>query len=205
MEHDEAGPEADELVKVLRDRLEERRRSGFYPEGLEASLDAHAYRVIGDRVPRREDKRRRALEALERLEVLSRTAIAPVGTSSRLPLGDKVHASFARMQSRHLDPVVRHVNDLVGAAHQAVGALLDMLEDPESHQHGDVLEQLDALFERLSTVERGSRPGSDVEARVRRLEEAERQRSFTPFYSSTSFEDSFRGRQPALERLYTPL
>jgi len=198
-------PDADELVKVLRERLERRRRSGQYPEGLESSLDAHAHAIIGGSARRREDQRNRVRQALERLEVGSRTALDPVANSSRLPIGNQVHATFGRLQSRHLNPFVEHVNDLFDAAFAGLSALLDVLDDPDSHQHGDVLEQLDALFERLSALERSGRPGSNVEARLQRLEEAERQRSFEPFYSSTSFEDRFRGSQAELTRIYTSL
>lgn len=216
-------PQQNDLVEQLRERLEERRRSGLYPAGLESSLDAHARWMVATRVEVPEDRRPRAREALERLEqariAMQRLELAnkvpsPAATSSSVPLGEHVHTTFARLQARQLDPVVGHVHAvaaqvqaLAEATVHALASIIDVLDDPQAHQHADLLEQLDALFERLTETGGRSQPhtGSDVDSRLQRLEEAERRRSYDPFYPSTAFEDRFRGPQSGLVELYAPL
>lgn len=205
MNQEQAPSDPDELVLRLRERLEERRRAGQYPEGLESSLEEHARRILS--IPSRppEDLKRGAREALERLERVRHEVPQPPPPTSRLPLGQQIHTASARLQSRQLNPVVTYVTSLAEATSQALKALLDVVEEPEAHAHGDVLEQLDALFNRLSSLDRRDQPSSHLEDRVQRLEEAERRRSFEPFYSSVAFEDRFRGAQTALTSFYTPL
>lgn len=204
MTSEPARPQHDDLVQLLKERLEERRRSGHYPEGLESTLDSHARWMVGRRFEVPEDRRPRAREALRRLEQ-AREVAAPAPTTSRLPLGDQVHTTFARLQSRQLDPVVGQVHALADATFEVLQAILDVLDDPQAHQHADLLEQLDALFERLTEADRQERASSHLEARLQRLEEAERRRSFDAFYSATAFEDRFRGSQAALSEQYTSL
>ncbi len=193
----------DELVQLLKDRLDERRRGGQYPEGLEADLDEHARRILGTPVP--EDRRHRVRSALERLQRVRQEVPTPAANSSQLPLGGLVHAASARLQARQLTPIVDHLTDLADATLESLRAVLESLDELDPHDHGDVLEQVDSLFQRLSAFERRELPGSPLEERIQRLEEAERQRAFEPFYSSTAFEDQFRGSQTRLAEFYAPL
>ena len=42
-------PAIDELIAQVRARVAERRRTGYYPEGLEEDLDAHFRRIVSHR------------------------------------------------------------------------------------------------------------------------------------------------------------
>jgi hypothetical protein len=164
----DARPDVDELVVRLRERVEERRRSGQYPEGLEADLDRHFEMAVAASLRTRAD-----LGAL--LEDV-RVASAQIGEEhissiSSVPLGSSVHRSIARLVHRQTEGVLQQVQRHA----RAVDALLEVIVTQELP---DIVARLDAVMERLVAYERLPVATDDTSrALAGRLERLERKLS----------------------------
>lgn len=181
------GVDLESVLGELRARVEERRRSGAYPPGLEDELEGHFRRIAAHRVP----ARLRADELRERVEALTRLpAFSPerIETTSALPGGSAMHSAVARVVRRQTAGVLAQVQDLANALREALRALADAVVDPTTHVHPDLVGILDGVLERLAAYERAPATGSATPAlaelgrRVRVLEEAEAARGVRPWF-----------------------
>lgn len=191
------------LVDDLKHRLEERRRSGLYPPGLEEQLDEHARQFAGHLVepPDPLPPLRAAVAEVAATRDINRVEVEP---TSSTPIGVKLHQVVERSQRRHLDPVVAQVQAFAAAVTDALDRSLDVLDQPP-HDYQAVLQQLDAILERISALEAGAALGGALGAlldRVERLEAAEQDRRFKPFFSNVQFEGAFRGSRDELRGRY---
>jgi len=194
------------LVDDLKSRLEERRRSGLYPPGLEEQMDEHARQFAAHRVawPDPLTSLREAVAKVADARAIHRVEIEP---TSSVPLGSLVHRTADKLQRRHLDELVAQVWGFAAAVTEALERSVDVLGQPP-HDYGAVLEQLDAILERIAALEAGAAVGGALGAlldRVERLEAAERNRQFTPFFSNVQFEAAFRGSHEELRARYAGL
>ncbi len=194
------------LVADLKSRLEERRRSGLYPPGLEEQLDEHARHFAAHRVVRPDPlpPLREAIGQVAEARHIHREAIEP---TSSMPLGSHVHRAADKLQRRQLDSLVAQVWAFAAAVTDALERSVDVLEQPP-HDYNAVLEQLDAVLERITALESGAALGGALGSlieRVERLEAAERDRQFSPFFSNVEFEAAFRGSPEDLRSRYAGL
>lgn len=200
-----AAVDLERLVDDLKQRLEERRRSGQYPPELEDQMDEHARQFAAHRMPSdRLAPLRQAVEAVAAARGIHREQIEP---SSSVPLGSHVHRVADKLQRRQVDSLVAQVWAFAAAVTEALERSVGVLEHPP-HEYGAVLEQLDAILERISALEAGNALGGAVGSlidRVERLEAAERDRQFAPFFSNVQFEAAFRGSQVELKAGYATL
>lgn len=200
------GVDLERLVDDLKQRLEERRRSGLYPPGLEEQLDEHARHFAAHRVPRPDPlpPLRDAVAEVARTRSIHREEIEP---TSSVPLGSHVHRAADKLQRRQIDSLVAQVWSFAAAVTEALERSVDVLEQPP-HDYQAVLEQLDAVLERITALEAGAALGGALGSlidRVERLEAAERDRGFAPFFSNVQFEVAFRGSQEELKQRYAGL
>jgi O-antigen chain-terminating methyltransferase len=196
-------PEIDELLGVLKERVDQRRAAGMYPPELEEELDAHFRRISAHRVdPNIDDVRR----ALDKLEGSINFAMERIDVSSNLPGGDKLHRALAKAQARQVGGVLSQVHEFARRVQESLEALADAVESPTSHVHPDLVGQLDAVLERVAAYERqpADTTGAvaDLRLRVERLEQAESDRAFRPWFENSHFEDSFRGTAEELRERY---
>jgi 2-polyprenyl-3-methyl-5-hydroxy-6-metoxy-1,4-benzoquinol methylase len=106
----ETGPDLERLLSILRDRVEQRRASGHYPPGLEADLDKHFERIMGDRPATPAfllAELDQSLDDLSRFEY-RRDAIS---TTSRLPGGSTMHRAIAKGVGRQIQGVLEQAQD----------------------------------------------------------------------------------------------
>jgi 2-polyprenyl-3-methyl-5-hydroxy-6-metoxy-1,4-benzoquinol methylase len=203
---DSAPSEIDPLVDELRARVAERRRTGFYPEGLEDDLDAHFRRIVAHRRAADLADLRSDLEVLEVRGAFSRSRI-PIDAS--MPGVDKVHRLISKVVSRQTQGILEQVQEFADTVREALGHISDALEDPHGHVHTDVVGQLDAVWERLAAWERGPVDSAaavgDLRRRVEALEAAEQRRQFHPTYTADAFESAFRGSADDLKDRYRGL
>lgn len=200
------GVDLERLVVDLKQRLEERRQAGDYPPGLEEQLDEHARQFASHRMPRPDPlpPLRDAVAKVFEARGIHREEVEP---SSSVPLGAHIHRAADKLQRRQLDSLVAQVWAFAAAVTEALERSVDVLEAP-SLDHQAVLEQLDAVLERIAALEAGAALGGALGSlidRIERLEAAERDRGFTPFFSNVAFEASFRGAQDELKAKYADL
>jgi SAM-dependent methyltransferase len=194
------------LLDELKQRLEDRRRSGLYAEDLEERLDEHARQFAAHRLPRPDPlpPLRDAVAKVGEARDIRREEIEP---SSSLPLGTQVHRAAERLQRRHLDSLIAQVWTFAATVTEALERTIDVLQQPND-QYASVLEQLSAILERIAALEAGGVKGGalgSLTERVERLEAAERDRQFRPFFSNVQFEEAFRGSQEELRESYASL
>jgi len=199
-------PEIDALIDEIRRRVAERRRSGFYPEGLEDDLDAHFRRIVSHR---RGAATEAVRESLLDLDAQSHFSPDRIPTATRLPGGDTVHRVVRKLTSRQTQGALQQVQEFSDALRSTLRLILDALEEPGDHLHADLAAQLDAVWERFAAWERGPVDSAaalgDLRRRVEALEAAEQARRFTPPYTAAEFEAAFRGGADELKARYRDL
>jgi SAM-dependent methyltransferase len=188
-----ATPDIDELVAQLRDRVEERRRSGAYPATLEEEMTAHFRRIL---------HQRRGPQSLPDVQEVVRAAghalplqASRIPVTSGLPGGEVVHKAVAKMVGRQTQGVLQQVQAFAQPVQAALEALALAVSELSRTVHADLAQGLDALYERQAAHERllaglagpRRRGGGSL--------------AFQPWYSSEHFEEAFRGsRSEMLDR-----
>jgi hypothetical protein len=181
----------DGALERMRARVEERRRSGDYPPGLEEELARHFEQIAGGK---------RAGEGLTIREQLEREVHLPVVDTERLataassfvPGGPRVQGMVARLLQRQAAGILGQVAALTsnlwrglevvaGAADEAIGAI----SSPHpSFTH--LVAVVDALLERVADYERAPSTTpegmAELARRVERLERAEAARDPRPWF-----------------------
>ncbi|HVE47740.1 MAG TPA: hypothetical protein VNA57_13450 [Acidimicrobiales bacterium] len=151
----DAAPDMDEVIAQLRERVERRRQAGEYPEGLEDDLDRHFKRILAHRATPDHGKLQARVRELRELS-FGRGAIA---TDSGMPGGAALHALVAKAVARQTEGILQQVRQLADATGAALDAVVASLEDPQGHVHADLVDQLDAVLDRLATFEKATRAG----------------------------------------------
>jgi SAM-dependent methyltransferase len=184
--------EVDELVARLRERVEERRRSGAYPAGLEEEMTAHFRRILHQRrEPRPLPDVQEAVRAAGAALPLQASRIA---VTSGLPGGEVVHKTVAKVVGRQTQGVLQQVQAFAQPVQAALEALALAVSDLSRTVQADVAQSLDALYERQAAQER-------LLARLAGPGRSAGVPDFQPWYSSERFEEAFRGsRDEMLDR-----
>ena len=196
----------EELVARLREQVEERRRSGYYPEGLEDDLDGHFRRIVSQR-PGDIDAARASIARLHATMGFSR---ARIPSASNAPGGALAHRVVGKAVSRQTQGVLDQLREFALAVTETFDAVMGLLEAPGSHVHRGLAEQLDAVLERMAHFERSVGHGADgadagLRERVEALETLEARRHFNPWFGNDRFEEVFRGSRDELREHYRDL
>ncbi len=170
MDEPEAVPDLDDVVARLQARVEERRRSGAYPPGLEQTLEDHFRRIVAHRATPDFTGLRARIAALE---IRARFDAGAIHAQSQRPGGEVLHKAVSRLIARQTQGVLDQVQRYADGMRDVLGGVADSLEDPV-HVHADLVEQLDAVLERLAAAERRA-PAAEaalaaLAARVEQLE-----------------------------------
>jgi SAM-dependent methyltransferase len=210
MSSDPAGPQAttEELLAELRTRVDERRESGAYPDGLEDELQARFRRIALQHVGDIEAVR----VSLLHLESTLGFGVSRIPTASNQPGGEIAHKVMRKAFSRQTQGLIEQMRPFAEAVRDALKALMAVLETPGTHEHADLDGRLDTLLEHMAALERAPSGGAPANAemahlmaRVERLEAAEQRRAFTPWFSNARFEEEFRGSRAELLEHYRTL
>lgn len=197
--------EIDEVVARLRFMVDERRRRGEYPEGLEHDLDEHFRRIVAYRASPEAGELEAELAELDRR---ARFAGERIELGSRAPGGAQVHRLVARLVSRQTEGVLAQLREFADGVRDVLRTLAGIAQSSHGHVHTDLVGQLDAVLERLASYERGpvESPAAVADLR-RRVEELESwtPAHFRPWFDSASFVDEFRGTREQLVERYREL
>jgi hypothetical protein len=154
---DDDAPDIDALVAELRARVEERRRSGEYPPGLEEDLARHVRMILGHW----QDER----PAIDLHSPLAQARAAvprgpvPAALESGMPGGKALHASVARLVGRHTQGLSQQMTSFADPVVATLAALVEAVEELRA----DIGSHLDAIYERQAAQERAmTRAGLDL-------------------------------------------
>ena len=138
------------MIAQLRERVERRRQAGEYPEGLEEDLDRHFRRILAHRATPEHGQLQARVRELSELSFTS----AAIGTDSGMPGGAVLHGLVAKAVARQTEGILQQVRQLADATTRALEAVVASLEDPYGHVHADLVDQLDAVLDRLAKFEK---------------------------------------------------
>jgi hypothetical protein len=145
---DSASPDIDALVAELKAKVEERRRSGFYPPGLEEDITTHSRRMLEHHTRREfEPDLRALLRPLEEALPFDATRIPAV---SGLPGGELIHKGVAKVVRRQTEGALAEVEGFARPVRDALVAIVDAFESVVA----SLRQEIDVLYERQAVQER---------------------------------------------------
>jgi O-antigen chain-terminating methyltransferase len=195
----EGKPDIDALVAELRAKVEERRRAGEYPPGLEEDLGSHFRRLLSRRgePPRPVDLR----GPLSRVEEALPLRADRIPVDSNVPAGAALHKAVARLVGRQTQGALEQAQAFAEPVRQVLDGLVTAVEDLRREVREELTAQVAAILERQAAQERSQALAGLVPEAARFELPGESRGAFRPWYSSVRFEDEFRGtREQLLER-----
>lgn len=200
-------PDLAALLRTLKERVEERRSRGDYPPGLEQDLDAHFRSIVRrGRAPYDPTTLPTLLAEVRRTAAFSPDEIA---YDSSIPGGAAFHRAVAKVASRQTQGLLQQFQAFADATRDLLTHLVESVGNPSTHVHTDLLGQIDLALDRLSSYEATPEHPAVADAELRRrielLEAIEERRDFRPWFSSTRFDEAFRGSRDELVERYADL
>ena len=164
------GAEVSELVRTLRQRVDQRRASGEYPPGLEAQLET-GFAVVMDQV-RVHQGGTAELLALASV-VRDREPAIDVGAragASRLPLGSVLHRAIGRSATRQISPVADGLRMLRIDVADALDEVRRLIETQRGADERVLNDVIGGVVDRLSVIDGLAAAVEQLERRVGALE-----------------------------------
>jgi hypothetical protein len=158
--------ELEAVLTELQARVDERRRSGYYPPGLEEALTTHTRRMLHHHTQTRPDPDlRRRLEEVAAALPFDANRIPAV---SGVPGGELIHKGVAKLVNRQTQGALAEVEAFGRPVRDTLVAIVEALEQLKDSTRSDI----DALYDRLAVQEQalavvtglapdGSRPEVD--------------------------------------------
>lgn len=145
-----APPDIDAIVEELRERVEDRRRRGVYPEGLEEDMAAHFERVIQFRARSEADLPALLSAVWETLPF----SVDRISTESGRAGVERIHRAVERLVARQIEGVLSQTQDNAVAVHHALGGLNDWVLTLVRQMEQSYVRQIDALYEQIADQRR---------------------------------------------------
>ena len=143
---DSEAPDVDALVAQLQAKVEERRRSGFYPPGLEEDMALHTRRMIHHHTRPEPDLR----APIARVDAALPFEAGRIPAVSGVPGGELIHKAVAKVTTRQTQGALHEVEAFARPVRDALAAIVDAFEGLMESVQGDI----DALYERQAVQER---------------------------------------------------
>lgn len=194
-------PNIDALLDELRERVEQRRREGLYPDDLEETLDEHFDRLMGNRPapsPARYDEIRASLHKLENYEY-SRERI---DARSDMPVGEITHRLVGKVVSRQIQGVLEQAQEHAHVIAHTVGLVAEITSALGHEYDTKLLQQLDDLQTRIADQQRAL---NDFEHRLTDVRDRTPGCPVRTFYDEAAFTAHFRGSTDELRSRYRDL
>ena len=139
-------PDVEALVAQLQAKVEERRRSGFYPPGLEEDMALHASRMLHHHARSLPDLRAH----MHQVEAALPFDAGRIAADSAMPGGELIHKAVAKVTIRQTQGALAQVEGFARPVRDALVAVVDALEGLMESVRGEI----DALYERQAVQER---------------------------------------------------
>jgi hypothetical protein len=139
----------DAVVAELQARVEERRRAGFYPPGLEGELDDHFRRIVRFRPTQLSFR-----DHLDDIREAMDFDIDRIPNSSRIAGGRAAHRVVSRVVARQTRGVLAQLEEYAVAVQEALESVADPLESITRAGDVGVTQQLDTLHTLLAEHQR---------------------------------------------------
>jgi 2-polyprenyl-3-methyl-5-hydroxy-6-metoxy-1,4-benzoquinol methylase len=201
-EHADGDPHLDDLLALLRQRVDDRRRQGVYPAGLEETLDEHFERLVGERPRPSPAETHAELDLAVKALIDYEYSSARIDPASELPGGRLAHRVIGKAVSRQVEGVLQQTREHAALVTRAIALLEDIAASIGHEFDTKVLQQLDDLQVRVAEQARS----------IRRLEQElhdARERlpgaMVEPWYDGSHFTLAFRGTEEALCERYEDL
>lgn len=149
-------PDLDAVLREIRARADERRRSGAYPPGLEHDLDVHFRHIVEHRPVRDLESLHKAMATFEQHLVFDTAAIP---TGSQVPGGELLHRSVSKLITRQTGWLAKELQDFAESVRVILWKMIETLDSP-THVHSELTAELDAVLDRLAHFER-AQAGAD--------------------------------------------
>ena len=165
-----SGSDYDDVLAQIDRVVRERRASGKYPVGFEQQLEAEFRSALQST-----DQDGTSLEALRAAVASVDVAVHQVeigsSTTSRFPLGSRVHVATGRIVSRQTGPLaetIRHMGESIVAAFASVE---DAVAAQQSADNRQLIDVLAGVLDRLAVIDHLVEVVGDLEERVAALEQ----------------------------------
>ena len=132
----------------LQAKVEERRRVGFYPPGLEEDMTTHTRRMLHHHTRARSEPDLRA--RLAEVEAALPFDAGRIQATSGVPGGELIHKSVAKVVSRQTSGTLAEVESFARPVRDALVAIVESIENLAESVRMDI----DALYERQAAQER---------------------------------------------------
>ena len=162
-------PDVADLLEQLRARVEERRRAGAYPPGLEHDLDVHFRHIVEHRPVRDLDSLHKAMAAFEERLTFD---TAQIPTGSRTPGGELLHRAVSKVMVRQTGWLAQQLQDFAEAVRSILWKMVETLDTP-NHIHSELTAQMDIVLDRLAYYERAPADAAMLGSILMRLEALE--------------------------------
>jgi len=186
---DASAPDLDALLTTLRERVELRRRNGQYPPGLEAEMDRHFERIMGDRPPTPSFLLAELDQSLDDLSHFEYRRDS-ISTESRLLGGSALHRGVAKGVGRQIQGVLQQAQDQSHRVVRTIALMAKATNMLAEAYDTRVIQQLDdlqlQLVEEQATIQALLVQMSEVVARVPGA-------GIDAWYSADAFNAHFRG------------
>ena len=144
--------DVDALVAQLRARVEERRRQGAYPPGLEDDLADHFRRALLERAePSVQPDLQGPLQQIERALPLSQ---ARIPLESSVPGGEVLHRTVGKVVTRQTHGALQQVQGFAQPVRELLERIVLAVENLSQEVNVEIPRHLDAIYERQAALER---------------------------------------------------
>jgi 2-polyprenyl-3-methyl-5-hydroxy-6-metoxy-1,4-benzoquinol methylase len=191
----------EQLIATLAARVEQRRRDGVYPPGLEQELDAHFARLTGPRPATPSFTMDEIEEAVADLRhfVFARESIS---TESKVPGGSMLHRFIAKAVARQIQGVLEQSQDEAQRVASTIALLAGVTNTLADAYDQRVLQQLDDLQRRLAEQQRER---NVLAARLDEIAARVPGVALDTWYTDDAFTAAFRGDEVDIHARYGDL
>jgi SAM-dependent methyltransferase len=194
-------PDLDALLAELRARVDQRRRDGFYPPGVEQELQTHFEKIVNERPPTPSFTMDELEQEVNELQHYAYSR-GRINIDSNLPGGHTVHRAIGKTVSRQVQGVLDQAQDQSRRVAHILALLVDVTNMLTDSYDGRMAQQLDDLQARLAEQQR------DLHALVARLEDVAGRLpgvGVRTWYPYDHFATAFRGEAASISDQYGAL